>query len=97
MNRKLNCVVRILILVGMLIGAALIVFAVRYMTTFSSYSFTDGDLSRAYVTGCLAIACVVGCEFIAFTLYRMMCSLTNDPFMSKTSRRCGAWALPRWQ
>ena len=96
MKSKLNAVVKALIIMGMLMGLILIVFAVRYMLTFSEYAFTKSELTRAYMAGSLAILCVLGCEYIALVLFRMMRSLDADPFVVENVialRRMGFAAL----
>ncbi len=96
MKQKLNLLVKVLILAGMLLGGVLIVFAARYMLTFSSYSFTPEELTRIYIAGALAIGCVLGCEYIAIVLFSMMRTLDSDPFVAANVtalRRMGVAAL----
>lgn len=96
MNTKLNLFVKALIVAGMILGVALVVWAARYMVLFRSYGMTQAELVNAYISGGLGILCVAGCEYIAATLFAMMRSLSGDPFVQANVtalRRMGFTAL----
>ncbi len=84
MSRKwLNKVVTALIVVGMLIGIGLLVMI------FMNFSYAADGLAgmgkppwMAYLAGALAVVCVLGAEYIAWTLLGMMRSLTKNPFVA---------------
>lgn len=74
----------------------LVIWAASGMAGFASFSFAEGELLRVYIASGLAVLCVVGCEYIAYVLYRMMCSLEGDPFVAANVvalRRMGFAAL----
>lgn len=72
-----------LIVAGMGIGGFLIAFIAANGRLFGwppLVANIHGDL-RIYASGAIAILCITGCEYIAFLLYRMMRTLSKDPFV----------------
>ena len=96
MNTKLNFIVKCLIVTGMILGVALFVWVAADALKFSPSDFTSGELVRIFVSAGLALLCLVGCEYIAFTLLSMMRSLDGNPFCVENVtalRRMGFTAL----
>lgn len=96
MNKKLNFVVKSLIIAGMILGVVLFIWVVGNALEFSPSSFTSDELVRIFIAAGLALLCLIGCESIAFTLLSMMRSLDRDPFYVenvKALRRMGFTAL----
>ena len=93
----LNKLVTVLILLGMLVGVGgLVVIAVNFPYAARVLSGEGKPAYLAYLAGVLATACVLGCEYIAWTLFTMMRSLSRDPFVAENVtafRRMGFTAL----
>ncbi len=97
-NRFLVILVKVLIIFGMLCGAALIVYVLVNVMPEVDTFFHDEEKPKAffYIAGAIAVLCVAGGEYIAATLFRMMCSLDKDPFVQanvQALRRMGWTAL----
>lgn len=93
----LNKLVTVLILFGMLAGiGGLVVIFVNFPYAARVLSGEGRPPYLAYLAGALAAVCVLGCEYIAWTLFAMMRSLSRDPFVEKNVsafRRMGFTAL----
>lgn len=91
-TKTLNIVVKICIVIGMLIGAALVVllFVNILPSARESFALNGKPESFYYFSGALAMLCVAGAEYIAWTLLSMMRSVDSDPFVHKNVRalRC---------
>jgi hypothetical protein len=90
--------VQICIVIGMLAGIALIVeIYVVEMPVVIDFFVREGKPAWfAVVSGVIATLCILGGEFIAFSLFGMMCTLKSDPFVQKNVdalRRMGTAAL----
>lgn len=86
------------IVIGMLTGLALIVgiyvFEMPIVTAF--FAAEGKPQSYAVLSGIIATLCIVGGEYIAFTLFCMMHTLDRDPFVQANVtalRRMGTTAL----
>ena len=94
----LNRFVQVCIVLGMLAGIGLIVHIYVYeMPIVSDFFRLEGKpASFAVISGVIATLCILGGEYIAFTLFRMMCTLDRDPFVQKNAdalRKMGLMAL----
>ncbi len=90
MNKALHAVIRVLILLGMILGIGLLVCVVVPMGGYSGGGlFFDlrGRNWCSYVSGGLAIVSILGCETIGFVLFSMMQSLSKDPFVEENVKR----------
>ena len=96
-KRWLNVLVEVLIVVGMLGGAALAVYLVTLIPQVAAAWAENGRPPQgAFVTGGLAILFLVGGEYIGANLFCMMRSLGKDPFVMRNVlllRRMGTAAL----
>ncbi len=94
----LNRFVQVCIVIGMLAGIALIVdiYAVE-MPIVTDFFVREGKPAfYAVLSGIIASLCLLGGEYIAFTLFCMMNTLNNDPFVERNVRalrRMGIVAL----
>ena len=88
-NRWLTTLVKVLILCGMLLGAAAILMVVlnRYPDGAALLTQVNGDLWGGRISAVLAVLCVLGGEYIGATLFAMMCSLSGDPFVERNVKR----------
>lgn len=88
MGKALNTIVKTLLLLGMASGVFFMVLVFRYFLPIAGETFRlDGK--PAFFTpaaGVLAMLCILGAEYIAVTLYRMMRSVEKDPFVEKNVR-----------
>ena len=82
----------------MLAGLALIVdiFAVEMPIVTDFFAREGKPTSYAVLSGVIASLCLLGAEYIAFTLFCMMNTLNSDPFVERNVLACGAWGLLRW-
>ena len=97
-NRFLNRFVQACVVIGMLAGIALIwvIYAVDMPIVVDFFQKEGKPESFAIIAGIIASLCVLGGEYIAFTLFCMMNTLDRDPFVQKNVialRRMGAAAL----
>ncbi len=97
-NRFLYVFVQACIVLGMLAGIALIVdIYVFEMPIVTDFFVREGKPEiYAVLSGVIASLCVAGGEYIAYTLFCMMCTLEKDPFVQKNAdalRRMGVVAL----
>jgi len=97
-SRFLNLFVQICIVFGMLAGIALIVeIYVVEMPVVVDFFVSEGKPAwYAVLSGVIATLCILSGEFIAFSLFGMMCTLKSDPFVQKNVdalRRMGTAAL----
>ena len=85
MKTFLNRLVQFCIILGMLAGVALIVMIyVVEMPIVTDFFMLEGKpQSFAVLSGVIASLCVLGGEYIAFTLFCMMRTLDGDPFVQK--------------
>ena len=87
----LHSAVRILILLGMLLGLLLLFIIVTGGNFFGwqplLFLTINGDSGRI-PSGILFSLAILGCEYIAFTLYQMMGTLgrDRDPFVDRNTR-----------
>ena len=94
----LNRFVQVCIVIGMLAGIALIVdiYAVE-MPIVTDFFVREGKPAfYAVLSGIIASLCLLGGEYIAFTLFCMMNTLNSDPFVERnvrSLRRMGIVAL----
>ena len=88
----LNRFVQVCIVLGMLAGIGLIVHIYVYeMPIVSDFFRLEGKpASFAVISGVIATLCILGGEYIAFELLRMMHTLDGDPFIE-----CNARSLKR--
>lgn len=88
----LNRFVQVCIVLGMLAGIGLIVHIYVYeMPIVSDFFRLEGKpASFAVISGVIATLCILGGEYIAFELLRMMHTLDGDPFIE-----CNASSLKR--
>ena len=78
----LNKLVTVLIVLGMLLGVGgLVVVVVNFPYAARVLAGEGKPAFYAYLSGVLAMLCIFGCEYIAWTLFRMMRSLSRDPFV----------------
>lgn len=97
-NTLLNRFVQVCIVIGMLAGLALIVdiFAVEMPIVTDFFAREGKPTSYAVLSGVIASLCLLGAEYIAFTLFCMMNTLNSDPFVERNVlalRRMGIAAL----
>lgn len=97
-NRFLNLFVQVGIVIGMLMGVALIVnIYIMQMPIIVDFFAKEGmPHAFAILSGVIASLCILGGEFIAVTLFCMMRTLEEDPFVQKNVdalRRMGVVAL----
>ncbi len=84
MNKTLNAIVRGLILFGMLLGLVMLALIGLNKLPGGGTAYVELNGSPAWmgiVSGVLAALEVLGGEFIAYKLWRMMRSLEEDPFV----------------
>ena len=87
-SRFLNRFVQVCIVIGMLAGIALIVdiYAVE-MPIVTDFFVREGKPAfYAVLSGIIASLCLLGGEYIAFTLFGMMNTLNSDPFVERNVR-----------
>lgn len=97
-NRFLHVFVQACIVLGMIAGVALIVGIYVYeMPIVTDFFVREGKPAvYAALSGAIASLCIVGGEYIAYTLFCMMRTLESDPFVQKNAdalRRMGVAAL----
>jgi len=85
MKTFLNRLVQVCIVLGMLAGIALIVliYVVEMPIVTDFFRLEGKPHSFAVIAGVIASLCILGGEFIAFTLLCMMRTLEADPFVQK--------------
>lgn len=81
----LNRFVQVCIVLGMLAGVGLIVHIYVYeMPVVRDFFLQEGKpASYAVISGVIASLCILGGEYIAFELLRMMHTLDGDPFVER--------------
>jgi len=94
----LNRFVQACIVLGMLVGVALVIDIFVYEMPVVTEFFAKEGKPQAYavLSGAIATLCLLGGEYIAFTLFCMMRTLESDPFVRKNVdalRRMGVTAL----
>lgn len=94
----LNRFVQVCILLGMIAGLALVIDIFVYeMPGVMTFFVMEGKpQAYAVISGIIASLCIMGGEFIAYTLFGMMRTLEKDPFVRKNVdalRRMGFTAL----
>ncbi|MEN6594938.1 MAG: DUF2975 domain-containing protein [Clostridiaceae bacterium] len=84
----LNRLVQVCIVLGMLAGVGLIVHVYVYeMPIVREFFQFDGKPQSFWViSGIIATLCILGGEYIAFELLRMMHTLDGDPFIERNVR-----------
>ena len=84
----LNRFVQVCIVLGMLAGVGLIVHVYVYeMPIVREFFQFDGKPQSFWViSGIIATLCILGGEYIAFELLRMMHTLDGDPFIERNVR-----------
>lgn len=90
MNKVLHTVIRVLIVLGMILGIGLIVCIIMPTSNFPGgrlFFEVNGSGWRGYVSGGLAIVSILGCETIGVVLFSMMQSLSKDPFVEENVKR----------
>lgn len=96
-HKFLNRFVQICIVLGMLAGIPVIYEIFTYLIpALQAYYGNTGAHSYLGFSCILAVLCVLGAEYIAYTLFCMMRSLEGDPFIQKNVkalRRMGFTAL----
>ena len=97
-SRILNLFVQVCVIIGMLAGVALLVtiYAVEMPIVTDFFTLEGKPLWFATLSGVIASLCILGGEYIAFTLFCMMGTLERDPFVQKNVnalRRMGIVAL----
>ena len=97
-SRILNLFVQVCVIIGMLAGVALLVtiYAVEMPIVTDFFALEGKPLWFATLSGVIASLCILGGEYIAFTLFCMMGTLERDPFVQKNVnalRRMGIVAL----
>lgn len=80
-----NRFVQACIVIGMLAGIALIVdiYAIEMPFVMDFFAREGKPQSFAMISGIIATLCILGAEYIAFTLFCMMNTLDRDPFVQK--------------
>lgn len=88
MGKALNTVVKTLLLLGMVSGIAfaVIVFQIYLPNADETFRLDGKPAFFTAAAGILAMLCILGAEYIAVTLYRMMRSVEKDPFVPKNVR-----------
>ena len=81
-------IVKILIVIGILLGLALAVYLIVIVSPVVDQFFMEESKPRAFAVMSLGIGllCVAGAEYIAATLLCMMFTLDSDPFVIKNVR-----------
>ena len=97
-SKFLNLFVQICILIGMLLGVALIVaiYGVEMPIVVDFFAKEGKPVWYAVASGVIATLCILGAEYIAFTLFCMMRTLERDPFVQRNVdalRHMGLMAL----
>lgn len=97
-SKFLHILVKVLLLIGMLAGLALAVYLVVevYPVVQEFFLLENKPQIFAILAEAIGLLCVGGGEFIAVTLFGMMCTLQKDPFVTanvKALRRMGWTAL----
>jgi len=97
-SRILNLFVQVCVIIGMLAGAALLVtiYTIEMPIVTAFFTLEGKPLWFATLSGVIASLCILGGEYIAFTLFCMMGTLERDPFVQKNVnalRRMGIVAL----
>ncbi len=97
-SRILNLFVQVCVIIGMLAGAALLVtiYTIEMPIVTDFFTLEGKPLWFATLSGVIASLCILGGEYIAFTLFCMMGTLERDPFVQKNVnalRRMGIVAL----
>lgn len=97
-SRILNLFVQVCVIIGMLAGAALLVtiYMIEMPIVTDFFTLEGKPLWFATLSGVIASLCILGGEYIAFTLFCMMGTLERDPFVQKNVnalRRMGIVAL----
>lgn len=96
--KRLNLLVRVLIVMGMLLGLALGVYATTLVVSEFVHWWDGGGMQRWQLAASYAamVLSLAGAEYIGLTLYRMMQTLESDPFVEwnvAAFRRMGITAL----
>ena len=94
----LNRFVQVGIVIGMLIGVGLLiyVYSVTLPMVKGFFALEGKPSAFAAISGVIATLCLLGGEYIAFTLFCMMNTLSRDPFVQRNVnalRRMGIAAL----
>lgn len=97
-SKFLNLFVQICIVIGMLLGVALIVaiYGVEMPIVVDFFAKEGKPVWYAVASGVIATLCILGAEYIAFTLLCMMRTLERDPFVQRNVdalRHMGLMAL----
>ena len=97
-SRILNLFVQVCVIIGMLAGAALLVtiYTIEMPIVTDFFTLEGKPLWFATLSGVIASLCILGGEYIAFTLFCMMGTLERGPFVQKNVnalRRMGIVAL----
>lgn len=97
-SRFLQVLVQVLLIIGMLMGLALAVYLVVeiYPIVKEFFLLENKPQAFAILAEAIGLLCVGGGEFIALTLFGMMCTLPRDPFVVENVqalRRMGWTAL----
>ena len=97
-SKFLNLFVQICIVIGMLLGVALIVaiYGVEMPIVVDFFAKEGKPVWYAVASGVIATLCILGAEYIAFTLFCMMRTLERDPFVQRNVdalRHMGLMAL----
>ena len=97
-SKFLNLFVQICIVIGMLLGIALIVaiYGVEMPIVVDFFAKEGKPVWYAVASGVIATLCILGAEYIAFTLFCMMRTLERDPFVQRNVdalRHMGLMAL----
>ena len=84
-SKFLNLFVQICIVIGMLLGVALIVaiYGVEMPIVVDFFAKEGKPVWYAVASGVIATLCILGAEYIAFTLFCMMRTLERDPFVQR--------------
>lgn len=84
-SKTLNTVVKAGIIIGMLAGVGLLVMIfMQILPTARNFFRLEGSPAYFYyLSAVLAVACVAGAEYIAWTLFSMMRSIDSDPFVMR--------------
>ena len=81
-------IIKLLIIVGMLLGLALAIYLVTNVFPVVDGHFLSAGKPRAlaFIATAIGLLCIAGAEYIALTLFLMMRTLKSDPFVSKNVR-----------
>lgn len=99
MQAKLNFMVKCLIVAGMILGVALMIYLTCQITAYPGFPAIDGpdtSIVPFIASYALTFICFLLAEYIAWTLLKMMRSLDGDPFVAENVvalRRMGIAAL----